>query len=243
MIKIITIITKFIVATLIALFFTSCNVNFNTIKGSGNITKENRPVTADFKSIEVAQSIEVLVEQTDKPSIIVEADDNLQKHITTTIKDGVLEIKSDVSFNSGDNPKVSVQIPIIEGLKSTSASEIKSKNLLKGEKIAIETSSGGEINVALEFDAISGRSSSGSKIILSGKALKLDAKSSSGSNIDARDLLVNDVVAVASSGSSVKSHPIVSLDAEATSGGNISYNIHPKSVSKHESSGGSVYQK
>jgi Putative auto-transporter adhesin, head GIN domain len=240
MIKIITIITKFIVATLIALFFTSCNVNRNTIKGSGTITKENRPVTADFKSIEVAQSIEVLVEQTDKSSILVKADDNLQKHITTTIKDGVLEIKSDVSFNVGDNPKVSVQMPIVEGLKSTSASEIKSKNTLKGEKITVETSSGGEINVVLEFDTISGRSSSGSKIILAGKALKLDAKSSSGSGIDAKNVLVNDVVVAASSGSSVQTHPIVRLDAKASSGADITYTNQPKSITQKADSGGSI---
>lgn len=57
MIKIITKITKFIVAALLALFFSSCNHSFhigNGIKGNGNLTTETRNVNEDFKSIEVS---------------------------------------------------------------------------------------------------------------------------------------------------------------------------------------------
>jgi hypothetical protein len=40
MIKIIIHITKFLIATITALLFASCNFNVNTIEGSGNVTKE-----------------------------------------------------------------------------------------------------------------------------------------------------------------------------------------------------------
>jgi hypothetical protein len=83
MIKIITLITKFILVLLTALLFASCNYNLNLkITGSGNVTTENRAVTDDFKSI-VANAIDLVVEQSDKASITVEADDNLINGITT----------------------------------------------------------------------------------------------------------------------------------------------------------------
>jgi Putative auto-transporter adhesin, head GIN domain len=240
MIKIITIITKFVVATLIALFFTSCNFSINTVKGSGTITKEERVITADFKSIEVHRGIEVIIEQSDKVAITVETDKNLQKHITTKIENGVLKIDADTNFDSEDSPKVTVKMPVIESLQASSGSEIKSENTLKGESILLDTSSAGEINVNLEFDTISSISSSGSSITIVGKALKFESNSSSGSETDANELLVNDVTANASSGAFIGAHPIVSLGATASSGAEIRYNIDPKSITKSESSGGSV---
>jgi hypothetical protein len=240
MIKIITIITKFIVATLIALFFTSCNFSINTVKGSGTITKEERVITAGFKSIEVHGGIEVVIEQSDKAAITVETDKNLQKHITTKIENGVLKIDADTNFDSEDSPKVTVKMPVIESLQASSGAEIRSENTLKGQSILLDTSSAGEIDLNLEFDSISSKSSSGSGITIVGKALEFESKSSSGAEIDAQDLLVNEVTADASSGAFIGVHPIVRLEAKASGGGEITYNIEPKSITKSESSGGSV---
>ena len=78
MLKIITLITKFILVALTALLFASCNhsINLNSIEGSGNITTEKRTVEGNFKSIEVNNSIDLVIEQSDKMEIVVEADDN-----------------------------------------------------------------------------------------------------------------------------------------------------------------------
>jgi len=75
-----------------------------------------------------------------------------------------------------------------------------------------------------------------------GKALKVKTASSSGSTIDAKNLMANEVTSQTSSGSSTSVYPIVKLDAKASSGSSISYHKIPKTVSKEESSGGSVSQ-
>lgn len=246
MIKIITIITKFIVATLIALLFSSCNPSFhlgNGIKGSGNITTETRAVNEDFKSIEVSYGIKVNVEQSDTKSITVEADDNLQEHIITKIENGVLKIESDKNYNSTETPVVNVKMAVINGLSASSGSEITSSNTLITENINVKSSSGSQINIDVEADAISLESTSGSSIEANGKALKLETSSSSGSEINAENLMANEVVSQTSSGSSTSVYPIVKLDAKASSGGSISYHKIPKTISKEESSGGSVDEK
>jgi hypothetical protein len=243
MIKIITLITKFIIAALIALLFSSCGHCGNLgagIKGSGNIPTENRTVSQDFESIEVNHGIKVIVEQSNNKSITVEADDNLQQHIITKIENGVLKIESDESYNATETPVVKVKMPVISGLITSSGSEITSYNVLITENIHVKSSSGSEININVEADTIKIESSSGSHIEASGKALKLKTSSASGSKIDAQNLMANEVISQTSSGSSTDVYPILKLEAKASSGSHISYHKIPKTVSKEENSGGSV---
>lgn len=243
MLKIITIITKFILVALTALLFASCNysVNSKSIRGSGHVTTENRIVEGGFKSVEVSNAIDLVIEQADKTEITVEADDNLQNSITTKVENGVLIVACDYnSFFNIESKKVTVRMPIIEELRASSASSITSVNTLKGENINLRTSSAANMNLKIESDEVNCKASSGSTITIEGLALHLEAVASSGSNIDGDKLLVNDVIAKSSSGSSIQVHPIVSLKAKASSGGSISYNNTPHSIEKKSSSGGSI---
>ena len=245
MIKLITLITKFIIVTLMALLFSSCghSMNLNGIKGSGNITTETRNAIQDFKKIEVSRGIKVIVEQSENKSISVETDDNLQQHIITKIENGVLIIESDKSYNSNETPVVNVKMPVTTGLSANSGSEIISSNTLITKEIDVKSSSGSEIKISVEADTIKIESTSGSSIEASGKALKLETAASSGSEINAENLMTNEVVSQTSSGSSTAVYPIVKLDAKASSGSSISYHKIPKTISKEESSGGSVDEK
>ena len=244
MLKVITLITKFIVITLMALLFGSCNQNvLNSITGSGHVTTEKRTVTGDFKNVEVSNALDLVIEQSDKTEITVIADDNLQKEITTKIENGVLVISCNKgNFINISSKKIIVKMPIIEGLESSSASTINCNNTLKGNSINLISSSAGSIHATVEYENIQLNSSSASNQTINGKAIRLETSSSSGSVLNAGELLANDVVAHASSGSSTSVSPIVTLKAEASSGGNISYNKTPKSIQKEENSGGSVHQ-
>lgn len=243
MVKIITLVTKFIIVTLTALLFASCNFvsNINSITGSGNVTTEKRIVNGDFKTIEVSNAIDLVMEQADKVEIIVEADDNLQKEITTKVENGKLVIACKYSsFINITSKKVIVRAPLIQGIEASSASTVTSKSTLKASEFKINASSAASLDLTVESEKIICDSGSGSSIDLKGKAISLQANSSSGSSINAGELLANNIKSEASSGSIQSLHPIVSLDAEASSGANISYNITPKTIKKKESSGGSI---
>lgn len=245
MIKLITLLTKLIIVALTALFFASCNniIGHKSIEGSGNVTTEKRIVQGDFKSVEVSNAIDVVIEQSDKTEIIVEADDNLQKGITTKVENGKLIIACDYnSFTDVASKKVTVKMPIIEDLETSSAASITSVGTLKGENIHLHSSSASNINATVEADSINCDSSSGSSITINGMSLQLKTSASSGSTIEANDLLANEITADASSGGTIKVHPIVSLNAEASSGGAVNYNSVPKSIQKNTNSGGSINQ-
>lgn len=241
MIKIIIHITKFVIATVTALLFASCNFNFNAIEGSGNVTTEKRIVEGDFKNVKVSNAIDLVIEQSDVKEITVEADDNLQKEIITKVENGTLIVECKYSsFRNVTMKKVTVKMPVIDKLEASSASTVEAKKVIQGENISLETSSAATMDVNIESDNISLDSSSGSSINIEGKALKIKTSASSGSNINAEKLLANEVNAEASSGASVNVHSIVSLKAEASSGGSINYTGSPKTVEKTAQSGGNV---
>lgn len=243
MIKIIIHITKFVVATITALLFASCNFNVNSIEGSGNVTTEKRIVQGDFTKISVSNAIDLVIEQADATEIVVEADDNLQKEITTKVENGTLIIKCKYSsFRDITKKKVTVKMPKIDKIEASSASSVVSTGIIEGVDIDLETSSAATMDVKLESDNITVDTGSGSSVHVEGKALKVSTSASSGSTISANKLFANDVTAEASSGGHVSVHPIVSLKAEASSGGSINYDSTPKTIEKTSNSGGSISQ-
>ncbi|MBO9586090.1 MAG: DUF2807 domain-containing protein [Flavobacterium sp.] len=241
MIKIIIHITKFIIITITALLFASCNFNLNTIEGSGNVTTEKRTVSGEFKNISVSNAIDLVIEQSDKTEITVEADDNLQKEIVTKVENGTLIIECKYSsFRNITSKTVTVKLPAIHKIEASSASTVETKGLFLGEDITLGVSSAASMDLKIESDRISADAGSGGSIGIEGKALNLSASVSSGGSIDAEELKANDVRADASSGGTVSVYPILSLKADASSGGNINYSGDPKKIEKSASSGGNV---
>jgi len=244
MIKIIIHITKFIIATVTALLFASCNFNnMKSIEGSGNVTTEKRIVQGDFKKVSVSNAIDVVIEQSDKTEIIVEADDNLQKEIKTTVENGTLVISCEfTSFHNVTKKKVIVKMPVIDALEASSASTITSTNVIQSTNIKLDASSAATMNVKIESDEISLDTDSAGSITIEGKALKVKSSASSAANIEAEKLLANEIEADADSGASINISPIVSLKANANSGGSINYKGSPKTIEKTSNSGGSINQ-
>lgn len=243
MIKIIISLTKIVITAMIALLFTSCQYNFDFgagIKGTGNVTTQQRNSTTEFSSIDASRGLEVEVEQSNSRAITVVADKNLLDHITTEVSNGILKITSDENIKRAESKKIIVQMPVIKGLKTSSGASLTSKNILKSDALQVQSSSGSEIKIVVEAEHLICNSSSGSSIILNGKALKLETTSSSGSEIDAQKLLSNQVKAQASSGSSTQVNSLVSLTAKASSGSSIDYQGNPKTIAKEVSSGASV---
>lgn len=246
MIKYLVILTKIIIITLITLLFSSCKYNVdwgNGIDGTGNVTIEKREVSENFTRVKVNRGLEVIISQSDVKEIEVEADQNLLEHISTKVENGTLIITSDESIESAESLIVRVQMPVVEGLTSTSGSHISTNATLKGKTIRLDSSSGSKIEAALAYDEVRTNSSSGSSIIVSGKALSLITDASSGSEITAEALEVNRVASDASSGSTTTVNALQELTATASSGSSIESVTTPTIINKEESSGGSVSTK
>ena len=231
-------IVKLALLSLTVILLTACQ--FNGVKGSGNVVTENRTVNT-FTKIKVDKGLDVVLEQSDETSITVIADDNLQKHIKTTVENGVLTITSDINnYINVESKEIIVKAPHIESIDICCGVNFNAKNTIKNNTIALKSSSGSSMNIAIETEKATCETSSGSNIKVYGKAIAMEAASSSGSTIDAEKLLSNDIIASASSGSIIEIYPLVSLNADASSGGVINYHNVPKNINKKSSSGGSI---
>jgi Putative auto-transporter adhesin, head GIN domain len=232
---------KIVVATVVAFLFSSCNFNFDgkSIKGSGNVVSKERNLK-DFTKITVSRGIECVVTQGSTYKVVVEADDNVQEGILTTVENGTLKITSEYNNYHNVTKKVRVQLPTIEQLETTSGSDLRAVGVIKSNSILLKSSSGSDLYAQVESEKIALESSSGSDLKVEGKAIDVTTASSSGSHIDAEKLLANNIISQSSSGSTTDIHPLVSLKAKASSGSSIDYFSHPKNISKEESSGGSV---
>lgn len=243
MIKLIIIFTKAVVIAIIALLFVSCNakINFNDgVDGNGTVKTQNRTVKQKFTKIESSEGLQVTVEQAEQVSIQIIADENLLKHIITKVENGTLIITTDTDMDDFTSRKVIVKMPSIEALSTDSGASLTVVNTIKGTNLKLHSDSGSELLATVEYDNINADCDSGSLQKVKGKALNLTVHADSGSNIDARNLLSNNVIASSDSGSSIKVQPLISLQANADSGATIAYVGTPKKIKKVEDSGGSV---
>jgi len=234
---------KGITVLFIAALFTSCHANIdwgNGLDGNGKVITQTRTVDNNFSKIDVSRGLTVTLEQARNYEVVVEADENLLTHITTHVENGTLIISTDQNIDEAKAKNVQVKLPSLTALTTTSGSSTSTKNTFTGTDIVVKTSSGSASNLNFEIDNIKCEASSGSALTLKGKALQCNVAASSGSALNAKNLLVNDVKAEATSGSTLSVHPIISLKSHASSGSNITYEGDPKSVTKEESSGGSV---
>ncbi|CAM4068903.1 MULTISPECIES: head GIN domain-containing protein [Flavobacterium] len=246
MVKLIIQITKVVVTIITALLLQSCfNTNWNgdSIDGDGNVVAINRTINESFSAISAQTGLEVYITKGNDVKVLVEADENLQNHIFTEVKDGVLEIYTDASINNCDSKKVYVNVINLENIKSSSGAAIKSNNELKFDKLKLTASSGSNINVKTNTDQISCKSSSGSTITVNGKTNQLTTDASSGSAINLDELFAKKAKANSSSGSSIVLNALEELNADASSGGSVEFISKPNSLIVDESSGGSVSQK
>ena len=246
MIKLIIICAKAIVIAVAALLFASCNQNINFgngIDGNGNVKKEVRTPNEKFTKVDGSRGLEITVEQSKQFLVEVEADENLQKHISITVENETLLVTTDRDINDNATKKITIKMPIILSLSTDSSASLTAINTIKGASLKLYSDSGSELTASAEYEAISANSDSGSSIKLSGKTLKLQASTDSGSSLDAANLLSNDINATADSGSSMVVQALVNLKAAADSGASIEYVGSPKTIRKTEDSGGSVQKK
>jgi len=239
MVKFAVFCAKVVATAIAAMLFSSCNAINVGVDGNGNVKKQTRDV-GSFNKIDVNRGLNVIIEQADSYFVEVEADDNLLPLITTRVENGTLVISTDKNIDEASAKNVYVKVPELTEIETSSGSSIRTQGKYTGTNMAVKSSNGSHAELELEFDNISCETSSGSSVSVKGKALKLTTDSSSGSQIEARNLLANDVVSESTSGSSTDIHPILSLNGKASSGSSISYDSSPKTVSKEESSGGSV---
>jgi hypothetical protein len=235
--------TTHILSTLaLAGLLTSCNfdLNLGQENGNGNVVTEERNISGSFNKVKGSAGLDVYLTEGSENKIVVEADENLLEFIETEVNNGRLTVTTKRSIGRNRAKKVHVTYTNLEEVAASSGADVIVNSVLKNENISLDVSSGADLVVEVFAKEVFAESSSGADLKVSGKASSLRANSSSGSEIDARELLVINCNADASSGGDITVNVKEKLRTEVSSGGTIRYYGNPEAVSKNDSRSGSV---
>lgn len=212
---------------LLALFFVtiiataSCFVE----KGSGNVIKEERSV-ANFKAVSVSSAIDVILTKGNEQSVIVEADDNIIKHILTEVStEGVLRIKMDKGLKINNPTKLIVYVTFVNlnELVSSGASSIKCADAISAESFRIESSGASDIDCHVSCNKMEIELSGASEIKLKGQSKEAKIEVSGASDLTAGDFVIDNATMEVSGASNAKVNAAVKIKAEVSGASDLNY--------------------
>lgn len=242
MATVVKLLVKFIIPLLIALLFSSCNVDFaiSGVKGNGNVITQKRLSNVAFTKINASEGLDVYLTKSTSTAVKVQADDNIQELIVTEIKDGTLYIHTSEAIGRSSAKKVLVNFTKLNEINSSSGADIHTTNFIISDNIVLNASSGSDQDLALKAKAVNCSASSGADIKLNGSATTITSNASSGAHINAEKLTTKNCQANASSGADINLNCHKTINAEASSSADISYSGNPTDVTVSESSSGDV---
>jgi Putative auto-transporter adhesin, head GIN domain len=143
-----------LMAVLVALLLvTGCvfNLGNSGVKGSGIVKTESRSVTG-FSSIDFKSEGKVMVQQTGKESLTINAEDNLLPLLETRVADHILYLGTvnDVDINPTKPIEFIMEVKSLENFNMTGVGSIEAKGI-QGKKLTIDLTGVG--NMAIEGSA------------------------------------------------------------------------------------------
>ena len=193
----------------------------------------------EFTKLSIYDGINVELIKSDENK--VEASGENTRFVVVKNKNGNLKIRLNVQKRfSGDRTMVKLYYKNIYSFIAHEGSNIFSKDTIKQADLKIKGHTGSRIDVPVKLNSISVTSTAGAKITLRGTSTYLEASSATGSEINARNMVVEDGEVSALSGSMVDVRVETNLEAIARIGGVI--NVHSKTerITEKVSLGGSV---
>lgn len=197
-------------------------ISFNGGKATGPIT--DKTYSGDFSSIEVSSGLDAEVIKSDTEKVIISAPSDIQDRILVENNSGELHVhfKSGFRINmSTNNIRVKIYAKDFNSIKANSSADITVRDKFTQDKMNVSVSSSGSINGDFEANDLSMKSNSSGTYKGSVWAVNASAEASSSGDVS---LAVSKQVTASAS----------------SSGDVVVYKNGNPSVTKNESSSGSV---
>lgn len=233
--------TTYLLSLGAALLLCACNINITSGEnGNGNVVTQEREITGDFSEVSGSAGLDVYLSQGNENKIVVEADENLLPLIETEVEAGKLSVTTNQNIGRSKAKKVYVTFKEINAVEASSGAEVTGNSVIKSQNLSLKCSSGADLEVEIFAEEVTAKASSGAEMKVAGTATMLRADASSGSELDAKDLMVLNCAAEASSGAEITVNVKEKLETHVGSGGDINYYGNPLSVNSNKSHSGSV---
>ncbi len=234
---------SFLIALLPVLLFCSCGIiDGERIKGNGNVVTEERGHTG-FTGVDVRSALQVYITQDSAYSVKVEADENLQDYIITSLEKDILQIRteSNTSLDATGRIKIHVSAPFFSDLMVSGASELTGRSLITSDKdVEFRASGASKARLDLKAPKIAATASGASSITLTGETKDLFVRGSGASGIHCFELLSENTDVSVSGASSAYVFASVLLKANASGASHVQYKGSAATVNQSASGAGSI---
>jgi predicted small secreted protein len=219
---------------------TSCDVTGqNRVKGSGNVTKQERSVDA-FKELSVRGSMDVYITQGPAKAAVIEAEDNLIPFIEFEREGDKLIVrqKRHTNLNNTRPIKVFLSTPELESIGLAGSGNIKLENKFSNNThMKLSVSGSGDFNGVINSPNVDADIAGSGNITVEGETRELDVDIAGSGNFKGQELHSEKAgVTIAGSGDA-SIHASVSLDAKIAGSGDVHYKGNPQVSSKVAGSG------
>lgn len=236
---------KFLMVAVICFVIISC-VNGQmrkTVHGNNKVTTQERK-TESFSGIKVSTGIDVYLKQGEENGTLkVEADENLHEYILTEVRNGILNVYTEVNIREAERKRVYVTMKEIRSISTTSAGDVIGETPVKTDNIKLSATSAGDIKLELYAKNIEADINSSGDMTLTGEADLLNADLSSAGDLNAYELTVREADISVSSAGDADITVTERVTARASSAGDINYRGDPKYVDAHSSSAGGIHKR
>jgi hypothetical protein len=201
--------------------------------------KETRKLSS-FDEVSVSEAINLIIEEGTEEKAVVEVSGIDLEDVITEVRGS----KLDIHMGRGNYRSISVTVYLtfktLKSIDVSSAADLESKSVLKGNELSIQVNSAGRAVLEVDVDALDVDVNSAGKLELSGKCNFNNIDINSAGKLYAYELQSKKVNADVNSAAKAEISVISELIAEANSGGSIYYKGNPEKVISNSDSGGRV---
>lgn len=230
---------------LLGLTLSACSINFQmpqTIMGSGKLTTQDFQF-ADFQSVEIANTFQADISQSDTFSVSITADDNLFDYIKVDKSGTKLSIRFDYRGGySRGTLKAKITMPTLESLSISGASTGTVSGFKLAKPATLDVSGASTLNGSLDADRIDLHASGASKASLSGTANTADLKADGASALNLSNLSIDNASVDLSGASNATISVKSKLDYNLSGASHVTYQGSP-TIGRNSASGASSVAK
>jgi len=197
------------------------------VKGWKPSKAETRQVDA-FTSIAISSAVEADIKIGSSASVVIEANPDYQKRISTSVRGGTLTIRLDGTVNTRLAIKAHIVTPTLNGITVDGASNVGTLGLT-GD-FAVIVSGASQLNLNGKFGTLKVRLDGGSHLSASGIARACDLTIAGASTATLEPLEVGAAKADCSGASTVSFGSLQQVDFVANGASSITYTGSPKVV-------------
>jgi hypothetical protein len=207
-------------------------------------TASKKEVKAEgFTEINATSAIEVIVSIGASEGVTFEAEEEALSKLKAEVKNGELRLFVDGSLQNSGKMKAFVTAKSLSELEVSGAASIDVRTPITCDKMELEASGAGHINLDITAKDIIVDATGASQIKIKGSTTNLKARASGAASLKAEELKAQSVDVTASGAGSAKVNVIESLNANASGAGSVTYIGEPKKSKVNARSAGSVNKK